>query len=151
MKLKAMGPGAADFQLDMGNANSLHLIQDDYYSHNHADHNGCCPNHGADHHDADHHNLPILSKSLLPSRIPRSEIYGPPLNIFIPSVAIFPARVLSPSPNPDICSTLSIQRVFMGDNDVDMDEEEEEEVVRRKATTGLWWGNVVEKMATVTH
>ncbi|KAI9544783.1 hypothetical protein NQZ68_001661 [Dissostichus eleginoides] len=27
MKLKAMGPGAADFQLDMGNANSLHLIQ----------------------------------------------------------------------------------------------------------------------------
>ncbi|KAI9544785.1 hypothetical protein NQZ68_001663 [Dissostichus eleginoides] len=32
-----------------------------------------------------------------------------------------------------------MKRVFMGDNDVDMDEEEEEEVVRRKATTGLWW------------
>ncbi|XP_027141488.1 schwannomin-interacting protein 1 isoform X1 [Larimichthys crocea] len=61
-----------------------------------------------------------------------------------PSVAIFPARTLSPSPNPDICSTHSIQFVFMEDYDVDMDEDEEGEVFMRKATTGPWWEDCVD-------
>lgn len=88
--------------------------------------------------------IPWKLKRLTQAAFKRVDFHVLPLNIFSPSVAIFPARTLSPSPNPDICSTHSIQFVFMEDYDVDMDEDEEGEVFMRKATTGPWWEDCVD-------